>query len=383
MKINIGIVGLGKAFMLMLPTFLLDERVRLVGATDRDSVALKQFADDFPEAATYDCIEELCKNPEIHLVYICTPHQFHADQAEIALTAGKHVLVEKPMALTYEDCCRMVSCALKARRHLIVGHSHSFDYPIAQARRIISSGRYGQVRFIHSLNYTDFLYRPRRSEELDTSLGGGVIFNQASHQIDIVRSIAQGNVVDLTSYLGEWDSARRTQGAYSALIRFDNDVTANITYSGYSHYNSDEMMDWTSELGIVEKDKRLFQTRLRLGTALKAEGEDFYKRKLSYGRGWTAHSLSTRSERFQHFGHLIISCESADIVPKPDKVEIFTNENYICEFFDSPIVPRKEVIDELEDALSGMPSTFHDGSWAAETLHLCLSLLKGGYEKPS
>ena len=78
--------------------------------------------------------------------------------------------------------------------HLVVGHSHSFDAPILRTRELIASGDFGAVRMINAFNYTDFLYRPRRPEELDTAHGGGAVFNQAAHQVDIVRLLGGGRV---------------------------------------------------------------------------------------------------------------------------------------------------------------------------------------------
>ena len=89
------------------------------------------------------------------------------------------------MALTVHECLAMIAAAKKASVQLIVGHSHSFDAPIQRAREIIASGAVGKVRMINAFYYTDFLYRPRRPEELITHEVGGVLFNQASHQIDV------------------------------------------------------------------------------------------------------------------------------------------------------------------------------------------------------
>src|SRR5439155_7298358 len=100
-------------------------------------------------------------------------HQFHAGQARLAAWHGKHLLVEKPMALTLEDCRSMIDAARKARVALVGGHSHSFDRAILQARMMIGQGRVGKVRMITAFKFTDFLYRPRRPEELATELGGG------------------------------------------------------------------------------------------------------------------------------------------------------------------------------------------------------------------
>jgi phthalate 4,5-cis-dihydrodiol dehydrogenase len=110
----------------------------------------------------------------------------------MAVAHGKHVLVEKPMALTLEDCRRMIDAAASANTYLIVGHSHSFDRPILRTREIVQSGAVGAVKMISAQNYNDYLYRPRRSEELATESGGGAIFSQAAHQVDIVRLLGGG-----------------------------------------------------------------------------------------------------------------------------------------------------------------------------------------------
>ena len=94
----------------------------------------------------------------------------------------------------------MIAAARHAGVHLIVGHSHSFDAPILRTRALIASGEYGAVRMITALNYTDFLMRPRRPEELDTAQGGGAVFNQAAHQVDIVRLLGGGRVKSVRAH---------------------------------------------------------------------------------------------------------------------------------------------------------------------------------------
>ena len=101
-KLRIGVAGLGRAFTLMLPTFLADPRVELVGAADPRAEARSRFAADF-SARTYETVEELCADPAVEIVYVATPHQYHARHAIIAAQHGKHLLVEKPMALTLQD----------------------------------------------------------------------------------------------------------------------------------------------------------------------------------------------------------------------------------------------------------------------------------------
>lgn len=67
---------------------------------------------------------------------------------------------------------------------LIIGHTHSYDPAIWTMREIIASGELGKLGMINTWNYTNFLHRPRRPEELDTSLGGDILFNRVPHQVE-------------------------------------------------------------------------------------------------------------------------------------------------------------------------------------------------------
>ena len=127
-------------------------------------------------------------------IYIATPHQFHREHAVLAAEHGKHVILEKPLALTLEDCDAIIAAAERHRIHLIVGHTHAFDPAVRAMRGIIASGEIGRLGLVHSFNYTNYLYRPRRPEELDTARGGGILFNQVPHQIDTARLLGGGLV---------------------------------------------------------------------------------------------------------------------------------------------------------------------------------------------
>ena len=86
-------------------------------------------------------------------------------------------------------------------------------------------------------------------EELDTAKGGGVVFSQAAHQVDIVRLLAGAKATSVRAFTGNWDAARHTEGAYSAQIEFEDGSFASLTYSGYAHFDTDEFMGWWGELG--------------------------------------------------------------------------------------------------------------------------------------
>ena len=372
-----GVAGLGRAFTLMLPTFVADPRVRLCAAADPRAEARARFTADF-DAPAYATVDELCADPAVDVVYVASPHQMHASHAIAAARHGKHVLVEKPMSLSLTDCTRMIDAASAAGVQLVVGHSHGFDAPIARARALIDTHTFGPVRMIHAFYYTDFMYRPRRPEELDTAQGGGAVWNQAAHQVDIVRLLAGGRATSVRALTGNWDAKRNTEGAYSALLTFEGGSFASLTYNGYGYFDSDEFCDWIGELGMRKSAGNHGVARRALRAAPDAAAEVALKNARNYGGSAYRSAAITdpATQAHQHFGTFLISCEGGDLRPMPHGVMVYDAAGARLEALPPPTVPRVEVIDALERAIaSGVPA-LHDGRWARATLEVCAALLE-------
>jgi phthalate 4,5-cis-dihydrodiol dehydrogenase len=374
--LKLGVIGLGRAFTLMLPTFLADPRIRMVAASDPRLDARERFAAEFG-AKVYEAAESLCADPDVAAVYVASPHQFHVDHVKCAAAYGKHVMVEKPMALSPEDCCEMIAAAKRANIKLLVGHSHSFDLPYLRARAMIQSGAYGRVRMINALNFTDFLYRPRRPEELDTSQGGGVVFSQAAHQVDIVRLLGGAKATSVRALTGNWDAARATEGAYTAQIKFESGSFASLTYSGYAHFDTDEFLGWWGELG-QRRDSDASYGRARQAlrkTATPAE-EIAMKNARAYGTTGRDTFRVASELAHNHFGLVVVSCERADLRPLPQGVMVYGDETRHLDEIPPPKIPRKEVVDELYDAAMLGTPPLHSGEWGLATLEVCLAILE-------
>ena len=191
--------------------------VVLAAAADPLPGPREAFARDF-NARTYADARAVCEDAAVEAVYIATPHQFHAEHAIAAAECGKHVILEKPMALTLADCDRIIAAVERAKVHLIVGHTHAFDPAVRAMRALIAAGEMGALGMIASWNYTNYLYRPRRPEELDTAKGGGILFNQVPHQIDTVRLLAGGLVRSVRAQVGVLDPARATEANCTAFL---------------------------------------------------------------------------------------------------------------------------------------------------------------------
>lgn len=369
--VGLGVAGLGRAFMLTLPSLRGDARVRLVAAAAPREASRRAFEAEFGGRA-YDDVAAMCADPAVEAVYVATPHQMHRDHVEAALASGCHVLVEKPLAVLLEDGAAMVEAARAAGRHLIVGPSHSFDAPVLQARALIASGALGRVRMIHALNYTDFLYRPRRPEELVTEDGGGVVFSQAVHQIDIVRLLAGGMARSVTAMTGAWDPARPTEGAYAALVDFEDGAFASMTYSGYAQFDSDEWMGWVGELGHPKSPDDYGRARRALEEVPDPAAEAALKSTRTFG----ATPDAPPAPHHEHFGPIIVSCERGDLRLVPQGVWLYGHRER--RFLPAPSgqAPRRTLVDALWSAVRDNAAPFQTGAWGLASLEVCHAILR-------
>jgi phthalate 4,5-cis-dihydrodiol dehydrogenase len=371
--LRFGVVGLGRGFMLMRPTFLTDPRCRLVAAADPRPEARAAFEAEFA-GRSYADAADLCVDPDVEVVYVASPHQHHADQAIAAARAGKHVLVEKPMALDLAACREMTAAASKAGVQLIVGPSHSYDEPIARTAGLIASGEYGAVRMVTAVTFTDFLYRPRRPEELDTAKGGGVVFSQAAHQIDVVRRLVGAPIRSVRALTHAWDRARPADGAYQALLTFATGASASLTYSGYGRFDTDALMDWVGETGARRDPDDYAAARRRLAGASEAE----LKRARAYGA--ESPRPADPPEFHEHFGWVLASCDRADLRPTASAIEVYGETERRTIALPPPAVPRAGVIDEVWDAVVEGRAPLHSGAWGADNLAACLAILRSSAE---
>ena len=367
--IRVGVVGLGRGFGLTAPSALASQFVQFLAATAPREESRAAFRDIF-QGVTYPSYDELLDDPFVEAIHIATPHQLHAEMAIQAAEKGKHVLVEKPIAISLADAERMISACEINEVTLMVGPAHSFDGPILKAKQLIESNQFGRVLAINTLNYTDFMYRPRREEELSTEDGGGVLFSQGAHQFDIVRLLAGGQVTEVYAFTGRWDALRDTELSYQAMLKFSNGVTAQCTYSGYARFDSDELQGWIGETGNPKDPDNYGSSRKML---VGGSRDDEVKAKRA--RTFSAKSLRGMAANNEHFGPLIVQCEHADLKIGPK--EIIAYKDFEKEIIPVPITggPREPVFKALYDSIRLGRSPVQAGRWCLGTLQVCHAVL--------
>ena len=309
--IGLGIAGLGMAGAVMVDAAADHPDFVLRAAADPHSAPRDAFARDH-NARAYADVQMLVRDPAVSVVYIATPHQYHAEHAVLAAEHGKHVILEKPMALTLAECDVILAAAERHKVHLIVGHTHAFDPAVRLMRDIIARGELGRLGLIHSFNYTNYLYRPRRPEELDTSLGGGILFNQVPHQIDTARLLAGGIVRSVRAHTTVLDPSRPTEASCAALLQFDNGAAASLVYSGYDHFDSDEWHFGISERGAPKQ--------IAHGAAWRALANTPDETRARTGAFAYGASSGILPPHQPHFGVTIVTCADGDMRASSDGV---------------------------------------------------------------
>ena len=368
-------MGLGAAARMMIPALVKHPQVQIAAAADIDSQALENFRTDF-DADTFLSVEDLCRNPRLDAVYIATPTQLHTQHALMALEAGKHLILEKPMALTLQDADAMIASAQRNGVHLVVGHSHSFETPIRAIRDIVRSGELARLRMIHNWYFTDWMYRPRNREELDTSLGGGVVFRQGSHQFDIIRMVGGGMVRSVRAMTGIWDESRPTEGSHVVFLEFEDGTPATAVFSGYDRFRTAELTFGVGEQGQPTGLSTYGRSRQRLRAMADAQAEAALKRSSArYGAG-SARTVAPAAPHQPFYGLTVVSCEKGDIRQSADGLFVYGEEERREVALPAGQTGRDAVVAEMYQAVAkGVPPA-HGGSWGKANLEVCLAVLE-------
>jgi phthalate 4,5-cis-dihydrodiol dehydrogenase len=373
--LGIGIIGLGGAARGMISKFAHRDNVRIAAAADVDAEILGRFAKDFPDAETYDSAEGLVASPKVDWVYIATPNRFHSEHARLALESKKHVLIEKPMTITLEAADVMIDAADRNGVLLGVNVKHSFEPRVTKLRQMVSSGELGELRMINSWRYADWLYRPRTPEELTPGWGGGALWRQGPHQLDILRTIAGGLVRSVRGLAGTWDASRRVPGAHVAYLDFEEGTVATAVFSGYDHYNSRELV---YGMGSVDRGEHA-NARAELRAAPDANWEENAARDERYGGGRQsvqprAANPDAPSGGWILGGPMMASFDHADVRMSPNGLDIYGDENRWEIELKGPKDGRDGRIESFYDAIVNGRSLPADGRWGKATLEVLLAI---------
>jgi predicted dehydrogenase len=235
--IKVGVIGYGGAFNMgrhhlnemkqagMTPTAVAEiDKSRLAVATS-----------DFPGIATFTSVDEMLKKSDVNLLAIITPHNTHAKLALQCLKAGRHVVAEKPLAITTAECDAMISEAKKKKLVLSTYHNRHWDGVILSALKTIGSGAIGEVRHIkaHMGGYA----KPGDWWRTSRTISGGVLYDWGVHLLEYsLQLLGDDDIVEVSGFAHNGYWANQTpwkkdtnEDEASAFVRFKSGRRIELT----------------------------------------------------------------------------------------------------------------------------------------------------------
>lgn len=393
-KINIGVIGVGVGGLEIIRTAVQSpDKINLVAGCDTVAVTREKFKERFPETNVYATAEEICADPNVEAVYIASPNRFHAEHTIAAARAGKHVLIEKPMAISLEETERMVAECDKAGVKLVCAHTASFGLPYRVMRKVIESGELGALKAITLLAYTDWMLRPRTPDELDFAQGGGVPFRQGPHQLDSLRLLGGGMMTQVWARVGWWMPERSIPGYYTATFDFENGAFATATHNGYGYFTLGDINGPGSGRSSVEHSVEV-RKQMREGT----RNEDQDKQDLRIGgvvevkqfeaaktEGPSRGNFGKQTQRevgdrtgindTGDPGMILVTCERGDMRIGANGVLIY-DDNGVREVTGISDVDARGEIHEMWDAVVNNKPIYHDGYWGMATAEAIFGMVE-------
>jgi predicted dehydrogenase len=237
-SIKWGIVGLGNIASQFASDLLLIENAELTAVASRDFTKAEEFGGKFNALRMYNSYDLLFEDSEVEIVYIATPHNSHAELSIKALEKGKHVLCEKPMALSYQDAQKMIEASKKHNVFFMEAFWTRFIPSIQNLLQKIGNGIIGDVNYIKA----DFAFHGSETENkrlFDKELGGGALFDIGVYPLFLsyivlgkpkeilAKAIKHKNDIDLqTSMILQYETA---QSILHASIVSESDMKAIIS----------------------------------------------------------------------------------------------------------------------------------------------------------
>jgi phthalate 4,5-cis-dihydrodiol dehydrogenase len=388
--LRMGILGLGQGAANVMPTMTTMEGIELAAGADVNPRMRAAFSERYPGRPVYETAEAICKDPNVDAIWVSTPNKYHAANAIEAMRNGKHVAVEKPMAVTIEDADRMVEASEKYGVSLVAAHTSSYGLPIRVMRRLGNTEELGGIESILIWSYTDWMLRPRTNDELSPEAGFGVVHRQAPHQVDVLRLLGGGELRSVRGTTGAWMPERAIPGFFTAHFEFQDGRSATTLFNGYGYFMAGELFE-----GALDRWRYTDGDRLALRKRMRAGGRDENLEKEQFRIGGT-HDPTKRApdqDRSTWFpidlGMVVVSCTRGDLRHAKHGVYVYSDtgkreidlRTLKHQAHDLEGGATVGALTELYDAAFNNVPPYHSGAWGRATLEATLGLITSATER--
>jgi predicted dehydrogenase len=275
-RVGVGVIGAGFGRLAQLPAFRRCESAELVALCSGHLDKARAVASDFGIPLAFDDYRELLRLPEVDLVSVATPPYLHRPMVLAALSAGKNVICEKPMAMNASEAKEMLDAARQTGLVHCIDHELRFNPTHVRARDLLASGLVGRLRHITLTRTAPFNADPMGRPWgwwFQAGTGGGILAAMASHYIDQVRwwigeiRAVQGRLSTLVTQRRLPDNAGmravETDDACSFLVEFAGGGEGAVFLSTVAYHGQGYRAEIYGDDGalIVDAQERLWGAR--------------------------------------------------------------------------------------------------------------------------
>lgn len=228
-----AVVGLGKIGLSHLKALETAENCSLAAVCDINEEAAKAQSEKY-NVPYFTDYKQIPGNCDADAVVLNLPHWLHCEVTEFFLDNGFHVLVEKPMANTPEECHRMLAAAQRSGKKLAVAHPQRFRSAYRKVKEIVESGEMGQLVMMDEFRCVDYFVDGRPKWFLSKKhSGGGIVMNYGAHALDKILYITGSKVKTVHSSIGNVKTDHDIEGHAQIFMKLENGVTATVSFNGY------------------------------------------------------------------------------------------------------------------------------------------------------
>lgn len=334
-----GMIGCGRIAPRHADSLAVIQETKLVQVCDVIEARAHHFAEKYDAEYCLD-YHDLLANPDIDIVNICTPSGMHAEMAIAALRAGKHVIVEKPMAMNVADADRIIAAAQETNRKLCIVLQNRYNPPMQDFYRAVHDGKIGRV-LLGSV--TVRWYRPQEyyndGWHGTKSMDGGALLNQSIHHIDALQWLVGVPVKSVFAYTATLAHQMEAEDAGVVAVRFENGALATIEGSTVTYpQNLEASVALFGEKGSL----KVGGTALNRKIFWKIAGEIEHEKELLTREEVDPPSIYGASHR--HVIEDMITAVEQDREPQTNGVEGRKSLVLVSAMYESSLLAREVVL---------------------------------------
>lgn len=290
----LGCSGIGKSRT--IPGLLSCENAELYAIAGRNEEKLKVYAEPFAPKKLYTDYQALLDDENVDAVYLPLPNGIHMEWVKKAAAAGKHILCEKPMALTEEQVREMFAAAKEHGVLLEEAYAYRHAQLVQKVKEIVDSGAIGRIRYLESKHST--FDTNRSGIRYQKGNGGGAVYDVTCYNVSLASYLFGKDPEDMSVYCG-FDKETGVDVSDAVMLRYEEGVTAML-YAGLDAYRRGcySILGETGRIDVDHKFNSSGVCHIRVSTGARPQGAEYVDETTTEYTIWVDYNYKKEIELF-------------------------------------------------------------------------------------